>query len=175
MNSNLIEKKPKWELPSSKIEHIAERLMEEHPMPPHFARIIALRGITTYSEAEAFINPKLEDLRDPFLIKDMEIAVERVKRAMKTGERIMILGDYDGSQNRYQRSVLAEANEEVLFLGAIYDTWKLNAFRYYTRLYIHGHTVGGTNPSLVEALGAGIYIKTAKTLAQTKRGANAIH
>ena len=95
MNSNLIEKEPKWELPSSKIEHIAERLMEEHPMPPHFARILAFRDITTFREAEAFINPKLEDLRDPFLIKDMEIAVERVKRAMKTGERIMILGDYD--------------------------------------------------------------------------------
>jgi glycosyltransferase involved in cell wall biosynthesis len=46
----------------------------------------------------------------------------------------------------------------VLFPGAIYDQATLDALRFYAALYIHGHTVGGTNPALVEALGAGCAI-----------------
>ncbi|MFC1574130.1 single-stranded-DNA-specific exonuclease RecJ [Candidatus Latescibacterota bacterium] len=47
------------------------------------------------AEAEVFVNPILENLRDPFLMKDMDKAVERLKQALSNGERIMILGDYD--------------------------------------------------------------------------------
>lgn len=47
------------------------------------------------------------------------------------------------------------ASDEVVFLGAIYETEKLEALRFFARVYVHGHQVGGTNPSLVEALGAG--------------------
>ena len=46
----------------------------------------------------------------------------------------------------------------MIFPGAIYDKPTVEALRFYASLYIHGHTVGGTNPSLVEALGAGIPI-----------------
>ena len=45
--------------------------------------------------------------------------------------------------------------DEVMFVGAIYDLPVVQALRFYARFYVHGHTVGGTNPSLVEALGAG--------------------
>jgi len=47
------------------------------------------------------------------------------------------------------------ASEEVVFPGAIYDTDTLRALRFHARAYLHGHSVGGTNPSLVEALWAG--------------------
>ncbi len=67
----------------------------------------------------------------------------------------MVLGKYDPTKCEYHREVLDAASDEVLFPGAIYDTAIVEALRFHARLYIHGHTVGGTNPSLVEALGAG--------------------
>jgi len=91
----MFNKEPKWELPRIDIEKISERLMWERPMPPHFARMLAMRGITTVKEADAFVNPTLDSLRDPFLMTDMDKAVERLKRALKAGERVMVLGDYD--------------------------------------------------------------------------------
>lgn len=91
----MIEKAPRWVLPGPEIESIAAHLIREQPMPPHFARMLALRGITTIKNENSFINPSLNDLRDPFLMKDMSKAVERLKRSMSAGEHIMILGDYD--------------------------------------------------------------------------------
>jgi len=91
----MFNKEPKWELPRIDVEKISERLMWERPMPPHFARMLAMRGITTVKEADAFVNPTLDSLRDPFLMTDMDKAVERLKRALRTGERVMVLGDYD--------------------------------------------------------------------------------
>jgi glycosyltransferase involved in cell wall biosynthesis len=67
---------------------------------------------------------------------------------------LVIVGRYE-STRPYHAAVLAAANAGVRFVGAIYDPQVVQALRAHTRLYIHGHTVGGTNPSLVEALGAG--------------------
>ena len=86
---------PEWVLPGPAQERIAERLMNERPMPAYFARILANRGITSYAEAEAFANPSLDNLRDPFLFKDMHIAIDRLKKALRNSEHVMILGDYD--------------------------------------------------------------------------------
>jgi single-stranded-DNA-specific exonuclease len=59
------------------------------------ANLLAQRGITTYSEAQTFFRPKLTDLHDPFLMKDMDKAVERLERAIVNQEKVMIYGDYD--------------------------------------------------------------------------------
>lgn len=67
---------------------------------------------------------------------------------------LVVLGDFD-DHNPYHQRVLASASTEVKFVGAIYDKPTLAALRYHSYLYIHGHQVGGTNPSLVEALAAG--------------------
>ena len=79
--------------------------------------------------------------------------VEGFSRAPR-GHTLVVLGDFD-EKNRYHQRVLAAASAEVLFAGAIYDKPTLTSLRYHCYLYVHGHTVGGTNPSLVEALGAG--------------------
>ena len=71
------------------------------------------------------------------------------------GYKLVILGKYLPSENPYHKEVLDVASEEVVFLGAIYDKAIVQALRYYARLYIHGHTVGGTNPSLIEAMSVG--------------------
>lgn len=70
------------------------------------------------------------------------------------GIALAVLGAYDGAQPYHSR-VLASAGPEVRFLGALYDHATVRALRFHSLLYCHGHQVGGTNPSLVEALGAG--------------------
>jgi glycosyltransferase involved in cell wall biosynthesis len=70
------------------------------------------------------------------------------------GVQLVVLGKYESS-HAYQRAVQEAASSEVVFPGAIYDKAVVQALRFHARLYIHGHQVGGTNPSLVEALGAG--------------------
>lgn len=70
------------------------------------------------------------------------------------GCKLLVLGHYE-PDHAYQRAVQAAASSEVVFPGAIYDKAVVQALRFHARFYVHGHTVGGTNPSLVEALGAG--------------------
>jgi glycosyltransferase involved in cell wall biosynthesis len=70
------------------------------------------------------------------------------------GVKLALLGRYEMS-DPYQAEVLAAASPEVIFTGGIYNRFTLAALRYYSIAYLHGHQVGGTNPSLVEALGAG--------------------
>lgn len=59
------------------------------------ANLLAQRGITNYTEAQAFFRPKLSDLHNPFLMKDMDKAVERLERAIDNQEKVLIYGDYD--------------------------------------------------------------------------------
>lgn len=74
----------------------------------------------------------------------------------RRGVRLVVLGDYFPGQNEYHRRVLDAASDEVSFVGAIYDKSTIHALRFHASFYVHGHTVGGTNPSLVEALGAAL-------------------
>ena len=59
------------------------------------AQLLLQRGISTYEEAKDFFRPQLEDLHDPFLMKDMDIAVSRIEEAIANGENILVYGDYD--------------------------------------------------------------------------------
>ncbi|MDR4514993.1 DUF1972 domain-containing protein [Nitrosomonas sp.] len=76
----------------------------------------------------------------------------------KRGKTLVVLGDFNKANPEYRSKVFAAAGEEVLFPGAVYDQQLVKALRFNACLYIHGHQVGGTNPSLVEALGAGMAI-----------------
>ena len=70
------------------------------------------------------------------------------------GMRLLVVGPY-GDSDPYHRAVRDAASAEVLFPGAIFDPERLTALRLHSAIYLHGHTVGGTNPSLVEAMAAG--------------------
>ncbi|MDE6450167.1 MAG: single-stranded-DNA-specific exonuclease RecJ, partial [Muribaculaceae bacterium] len=63
-------------------------------MPP-VSELLVQRGITSVEEAERFFRPSLRDLHDPFLMPDMDKAVNRLNRAMGSKEKIMVYGDYD--------------------------------------------------------------------------------
>ena len=62
---------------------------------PVLANLLVQRGIDTVEKADKFFKPSLADLHDPFLMKDMDKAVERVEQAVRNNEKIMVYGDYD--------------------------------------------------------------------------------
>jgi glycosyltransferase involved in cell wall biosynthesis len=74
--------------------------------------------------------------------------------AQPRGHQLVVLGHYEEG-NAYHRTVKDAASADVKFVGAIYDKPLVQALRFHSAAYVHGHQVGGTNPSLVEALGAG--------------------
>ena len=82
------------------------------------------------------------------------LEVVRAWSSKPRGCKLVVLGKYDPG-HAYQRAVKDAASAEVMFPGAIYDKAVVQALRFHARFYVHGHQVGGTNPSLVEALGAG--------------------
>jgi glycosyltransferase involved in cell wall biosynthesis len=71
------------------------------------------------------------------------------------GLPLIVVGAYRPDSVRYHAEIIHSASDEVKFVGPVFEKPKLQALRFYARLYLHGHQVGGTNPSLVEALGAG--------------------
>ena len=76
-------------------QQAAERLSTELDISPLAGRILAGRGLRTAAEARAYIRPTLDSLHDPFLMRDMGAAVDRLERAIAHHERIMVYGDYD--------------------------------------------------------------------------------
>lgn len=71
------------------------RLSQELGVDPVLANLLVQRGITTFGQAREFFRPDLSMLHDPFLMKDMEVAVERLHKAIENGENILVYGDYD--------------------------------------------------------------------------------
>ena len=72
-----------------------QQLEKELNISSAAARMLVVRGIQTADEARAFVRPSLDKLHDPFLMKDMDKAVERLHQAITRGEKILIYGDYD--------------------------------------------------------------------------------
>ena len=75
-------------------EHVS-RLSEELKIPYVLAFLLNSRGIRSYEEAMQFFQPKIGNLHDPFLMKDMDKSVERIEKAIKNKEKVLIFGDYD--------------------------------------------------------------------------------
>ena len=87
----------KWNYkpPTSESQKAAEELAEKIGMSPIMANLLIQRGIRTESAAKRFFRPMLSELIDPFLMNDMDVAVDRLNDAMGRKERIMVYGDYD--------------------------------------------------------------------------------
>ena len=87
----------KWNYqpPSQEQTEAAKALAKETGINPVLCKLLLERGITSAAEAKRFFRPQLSELHDPFLIKDMSIAVERLNQAMGKKERILVYGDYD--------------------------------------------------------------------------------
>jgi single-stranded-DNA-specific exonuclease len=72
-----------------------EDLQEQLHVDRIVARLLNLRSVSTYDEARVFFRPELKLLHDPFLMKGMRAAVDRITRAISSGEKVLVLGDYD--------------------------------------------------------------------------------
>ena len=85
----------KWTVKDSAAPETVAQLSTELGIDGVLAELLVQRGVTTFEEARSFFRPRLEDLHDPFLMTDMDKAVERLHKAITEGEKILVYGDYD--------------------------------------------------------------------------------
>ena len=88
-------KERKWIVKTPADPEKVGRLSAELGIDRVLANLLVARGVETFEQARSFFRPRLEDLHDPFLMKDMDVAVERVRRAITSEEKILVYGDYD--------------------------------------------------------------------------------
>ncbi len=85
----------KWKIAEVKNPEKVIQLSSEAKIPEPIARVLVARGIDTKEKMEKFFNPSLNELHDPFLMEDMDKAVDRIYKAFLGREKILIYGDYD--------------------------------------------------------------------------------
>jgi len=85
----------RWTIKPKPSEEKVKLLAETLNVEEFVATLLVQRGIETYEEARQFFRPTLEDLHNPYLMKDMDKAVERIELAIENGENILVFGDYD--------------------------------------------------------------------------------
>lgn len=85
----------KWVLLNEYDKETVDRFAQQLHIPPIFSKILLSRGIDTYEKAWLFFRGNLTHLHDPFLLRDMNKAVQRILQAIQQQERILIYGDYD--------------------------------------------------------------------------------
>jgi glycosyltransferase involved in cell wall biosynthesis len=145
------------------------KLIADHPViADHLAtRVLRSKISTIPYGSDEIINPDVSPLSPLGLQpgqfftliarpvpENLVLEIVQAFSIKRRGVKLAVLGKYDKS-DPYQAEVLASASCEVVFTGGIYDRVTLAALRGHSIAYLHGHQVGGTNPSLVEALGAG--------------------
>ena len=91
----LKERECKWSIKEASDSEKVERLATEVGIDKVLADLLVKRGVETFDQARSFFRPNLDDLHDPFLMKDMDVAVERLHKAVSSGESILVYGDYD--------------------------------------------------------------------------------
>ena len=178
MNMDGIEwKRDRWSKPAKAWFWLNERLgslfsthlVADHPeIAKHLARRTSASRITTIAYGA---DPVLEASTDPLkpfgvrprgyglliarvVPENLVLQIVRAWSEIRPGLPLVVLGKLERT-DPYHRYVRAAGGPDVVFAGAIYETERVAALRLHARFHIHGHTVGGTNPSLVEALGAG--------------------
>lgn len=85
----------RWKAKPLPNSEIVAKLSTEINVSEAIATILVQRGIDTYDKAKAYFRPQLSDLHDPFLLKDMDLAYNRIKKAVNHKEKMMVYGDYD--------------------------------------------------------------------------------
>lgn len=109
-----------------KIQHLAEALNVDSII----ASLLVQRGVETFEEAKGFFRPSLEDLHDPYLMKDMDKAVKRIESAIANGENILVFGDYD-----------VDGTTAVSLVSSYLKTYYPNVATYIPDRYAEGYGV----------------------------------
>ncbi len=142
----------RWVIRDADTEAV-ERLQQALNIPAALAMLLVQRGITTFEDARRFFRPSLEHLHDPFLMKDMDKAVDRILRALRNHEKILIYGDYDVDGT----TSVALAYSFFKELGADVDYYVPNRYSEGYGISLQGIDYAHTNGfKLVIALDCGI-------------------
>ena len=120
----------RWNLlPKPNLETVTH-LSKALGIEPLLSSLLVQRGITTYDQAKRFFRPSLEELHDPFLMQDMDLAVERIQRAIAAQEAILIYGDYD-----------VDGTTSVALLSSYLKSYYPNVATYIPDRYTEGYGV----------------------------------
>ncbi|MFZ3153179.1 DUF1972 domain-containing protein [Pseudomonas sp.] len=149
---------------------VGNHLVADHPkIKEHLATRVSADKITMIPYGGDQVESADIDLLTPYGIEPHQYSIiiarpepensflEMVRAFSKTrrNHKLVVLGNFTPQSNSFHRQVMEAASDEVIFPGAIYEASIVQALRFFSRFYLHGHRVGGTNPSLVEGLGAG--------------------
>src|SRR5690606_16005678 len=85
----------RWSLTQNPSEQKVNELTNSLSIDKTIAKLLVQRGIDSFEKARLFFRPTLEDLHNPYLIKDMDKAIDRIEKAIQNNENILIYGDYD--------------------------------------------------------------------------------
>src|SRR5438132_1318562 len=88
-------KERRWVINAEPEAELINMLSKELNICSVLAKLLIQRGIKTFDDAKNFFRPSISNLHDPFLMKDMEKAIDRIEKAIKNSERILVYGDYD--------------------------------------------------------------------------------
>lgn len=133
----IIKGKPTYYLPSGadiiKIENVSELFLDEYNLEKEEYYIIVARAVPE--------NHVLEILED----------FEKIE----TTKKLLVVCNFGEDEYSKKCLEIIKKSKKLIFKGPVYDEKKLNSLRFFSFAYLHGHSVGGTNPSLLEALGSG--------------------
>ena len=87
--------KKQWLTHTHYSTEVVSELQQSLTVDETIAKLLALRGISTFDEAKTFFRPSLSTLHDPFLMKGMETAIHRINKAIENNEKVLVFGDYD--------------------------------------------------------------------------------
>jgi len=149
---------------------IGNQLIADHPeIAIMLKKRVPEKKIVTIPYGATFVESADTHYLDPYRLQPNSYALliaraepensilEIVKAYVKSNRSVplVILGKYLPDENSYHDLVMEASNSQIRFLGKIFDSKIVASLRFHARLYIHGHQVGGTNPSLVESIAAG--------------------
>ena len=112
MDGLLITSTYEWQFAPQVEDADFTKIAKKAGLGPEVARLLFERGIQNQESLKKFLEPSLEDLYDPYLLHDMEKAVERIRRAIEDGENILIYGDYD-ADGMTSASIIKESLEQL--------------------------------------------------------------
>ncbi|MDN3596036.1 single-stranded-DNA-specific exonuclease RecJ [Zunongwangia endophytica] len=143
----------RWTIKPNPNPETVNTLMQSLGVGKPVARLLAQRDITSFEEAKKFFRPRLADLHDPYLMKDMDKAVARIEQALAEGENIMVYGDYD-----------VDGTTSVALMSSYLKTLYPNVATYIPDRYAEGYGVSymgidfaaDNDISLIIALDCGI-------------------
>ena len=134
----------RWLVQPNPNQETVQSLAKALSVPSAVAQLLVQRGVTTFDAAKQFFRPEWSDLHDPFLMKDMKTAVDRLQDAINKNEKIMAFGDYD-----------VDGTSAVALLVHYLSSQKCNVISYIPDRYVEGYGLSqqGIDKAVEEGVG----------------------